>query len=156
GGGSDIPTPEPGVQIPDPASEMDNPIGPFVFEFTMPYIPQIELQPTQTVEAAGINMRLENLSITPSMTTAHFCYDYSEDRQVYPDESSVTMNETTVQASMGGQASIPEDDATQVCYDFGYYAPYELQPTTLTLTIPRLASAPQYTSERVAEFIRTL
>jgi hypothetical protein len=46
----------------------EQPVGPFVFEFSVPFTADlIALAPNQTVEANGIELALENVFITPSM-----------------------------------------------------------------------------------------
>ncbi len=50
-------------------------VGPFVFEFTVPFIPGQRVQVNQSVEHAGIKARLESVIITPSATSATMCFE---------------------------------------------------------------------------------
>ncbi len=47
--------------------------GPFVFNFTIPFLPSQTLSIQQTVEAGNIQVRLEEVSITPSESQATVC-----------------------------------------------------------------------------------
>lgn len=50
-------------------------IGPFVYEFTLPFIHGQVVEPQQSATASGITMRLERLVIAPSMTRGVICLD---------------------------------------------------------------------------------
>ena len=50
-------------------------VGPFTFDFSVPFIPGCTVEAQQTVEAAGIAVRLERVVVTPSETRAILCFD---------------------------------------------------------------------------------
>lgn len=51
------------------------PIGPFNFHFDVPIHPSRRLELHQTQQAAGIEMTLEDVLITPSLIEARLCFD---------------------------------------------------------------------------------
>jgi len=50
-------------------------VGPFAFDFSVPFIPGRVAEVNQTVEAAGVAMRLERVVVTPSETRAYLRFD---------------------------------------------------------------------------------
>jgi hypothetical protein len=59
---------------PSPAPAMQ-PVGPFVFEFAVPFNPGRKLPAPVTASASGIDITLENFVVTPSMIRAVLCFD---------------------------------------------------------------------------------
>lgn len=53
--------------------------GPFTFDFSVPFIPGQIVEVQQTVETAGVAMRLERVVITPSETRAILCFEPPDD-----------------------------------------------------------------------------
>jgi len=54
--------------------------GPFTFDFSVPFIPGQTVEVQQTVEAAGVAMKLERVVITPSETRAILCFAPPDDK----------------------------------------------------------------------------
>jgi hypothetical protein len=52
--------------------------GPFTFDFSVPFIPGRTVEVQQTVEAAGVAVRLKRVVITPSETRATVCFEPSD------------------------------------------------------------------------------
>ena len=50
-------------------------VGPFTFDFSVPFIPGRTIKVHQTVEAAGVAARLEQVVVTPSETRAILCFE---------------------------------------------------------------------------------
>jgi hypothetical protein len=50
-------------------------VGTFTFDFSMPFIPGRVTEVNQTVEAAGVAVRLERVVVTSSETRAYLCFD---------------------------------------------------------------------------------
>jgi len=78
-----IPLPEPsepGVII-APAQTLGEEVvsGPFTFDFSVPFIPGQTVEVQQTVETAGVAMKLERVVITPSETRAFLCFEPPDD-----------------------------------------------------------------------------
>ncbi len=53
--------------------------GPFIFDFSVPFIPGQTVEVQQEVETAGITMKLERVVITPSETRAILCFEPPDD-----------------------------------------------------------------------------
>ncbi|MFN8371826.1 MAG: hypothetical protein U0694_02970 [Anaerolineae bacterium] len=85
-------TPVPGIDNPM-GTQLINLIGPYVFEFTLPYIAEVVLEPMLSVESNGITMRLESLSVSPSMTLGRLCMQLSTQPGDWLPDLTITMNE---------------------------------------------------------------
>ncbi len=62
------------VKIPVSRAPDPNPLVEFHFSFSLPVYPEITFTPHLSTTAAGIEMRLEKVAITPSFTKAWLCY----------------------------------------------------------------------------------
>ena len=56
-------------------AEPFEPVGPFIFDFTVPFNPGRVMNEPQTVTAADIPMRLNRVVVTPSLTRLELCYE---------------------------------------------------------------------------------
>jgi hypothetical protein len=63
------------VLEPLPTPEEEAIVGPFTFDFSVPIIPGRVAEVNQTVEAAGVAVRLERVVVTPSETRAYLRFD---------------------------------------------------------------------------------
>jgi hypothetical protein len=63
------------VLEPLPTPEEEAIVGPFTFDFSVPFIPGRVADVNQTVEAAGVAVRLERVVVTPSETRAYLRFD---------------------------------------------------------------------------------
>ena len=70
--------------------------GPFTFDFSVSFTPGHALEVQQTVEAAGVAVKLERVVITPSETRAYLCFDP-------PDGESEDWWPTVSWSTAGGQ-----------------------------------------------------
>jgi hypothetical protein len=50
-------------------------VGPFTFDFSVPFIPGRTVEVHQTVQAAGVAITLEEMTVAPSETRAILCFD---------------------------------------------------------------------------------
>jgi hypothetical protein len=50
-------------------------VGPFTFDFSVPFNPGHSVEVQQTAEAAGVTVRLERVVVTPSETRAILCFE---------------------------------------------------------------------------------
>jgi hypothetical protein len=50
-------------------------VGPFTFDFSVPFIPGRTIEVQQTAEAAGVAVTLQRVVVTPSETRATLCFD---------------------------------------------------------------------------------
>jgi hypothetical protein len=69
--------PEPMVVVLEPLPTPDERaiVGPFTFDFSVPFIPGRVAEVNQTIEAAGVAVRLERVVVTPSETRAYLRFD---------------------------------------------------------------------------------
>jgi hypothetical protein len=63
----------------------------FRFEFTVPFYPAIQFEPNQTVEANGVPVTLQSLSITPASTKYTLCYDLPNEREWVMGNPQITV-----------------------------------------------------------------
>lgn len=99
---------------PTPLSKtQENLVGPFTFEFTVPFIAGQTVQVQQPVEQSGVTVNLERVIITPSQTRAEFCLEsqYKEIKQwaligeLKPDGSpSISGAETRLMNNIDGKS----------------------------------------------------
>jgi hypothetical protein len=68
---SDSPPAEPPMVV----VEEEAIVGPFTFDFSVPFIPGRVAEVNQTIEAAGVAVRLERVVVTPSETRAYLRFD---------------------------------------------------------------------------------
>jgi len=74
----DSPPAEPPMVVvlePLPTPEEEAIVGPFTFDFSVPFIPGRVAEVNQTVEAAGVAVHLERVVVTPSETRAYLRFD---------------------------------------------------------------------------------
>ncbi|MCK6576626.1 MAG: DUF4179 domain-containing protein [Anaerolineae bacterium] len=157
GGGSssaEEATPAPGIRLPM-GSVSGEQVGPFVFEFDLPFIPALELTPTQTVEANGVTMTLERMSVTPSMTVVDLCFDLPTPDDWMPDVT-LTAGETEAFLAGWGMQDLPVPGETRRCGTATFYAPYLLEPTTFTITAAALETSMDFTADRAQRFEEVL
>lgn len=78
----DSPPAEPPMVVvlePLPTPEEEAIVGPFTFDFSVPFIPGQTVEVQQTEEAAGVAMKLERVVVTPSETRAILCFEPPDD-----------------------------------------------------------------------------
>ena len=62
----------PTVYTPEPAEKV---IGPFTFDFTIPFYPAQVVEPQQTVSANGYTITLDRVAVAPSLLRSQICFD---------------------------------------------------------------------------------
>ncbi len=150
GGGSDA-TPEPGIAI-DFGIDPVNLLGVFTFDFDLPYIPAIQVSVDQTAEANGLSFSVGDMIVTPSATQLNICFDLPTPEDWTPSAVLTTGGAEISQASW---EIVSTEDSTR-CGILTFYAPYQQEPITFTLTINELVSPYAHTEEAIAEFERIL
>lgn len=60
---------------PLPAPDANSLIGPFIFDFSVPFHPGYTIEVQQTAESAGVAVRLERVVVAPSETRAFLCFE---------------------------------------------------------------------------------
>lgn len=121
----------------DPRVFHPDAIGPFVFEFSVPFIPAVTFEPDETAAINGLAMTLESVSVTPSLTRVQLCYDTPDDSQ--PWTPVVTLNTGEQVLDQQASSSMPSSDSARRCYDLGFLAPYDQTAATWTLTVSHLS-----------------
>lgn len=108
-------TPDEGANLMTPAPART--IGPFVFEFELPFIHGQVVEPQQSATAGGITMRLDRLVIAPSMTRGVVCLDPASE-QGYIPTLSLTVNDEPVSLTGTPPTLLStEPDSPPGCYD---------------------------------------
>ncbi|MCC6612386.1 MAG: DUF4179 domain-containing protein [Anaerolineae bacterium] len=69
--------------------ERIEPVGPFVFDFSVPFIPAQVYEQPLTAEANGLPIRIERVTITPSFTRLRYCFTPPDDNFSYYENANV-------------------------------------------------------------------
>jgi hypothetical protein len=121
--------------LPTPAPEAI--VGPFTFDFSVPFIPGHTVEVQQTVEAVGVAVRLERVVVTPSETRVILCFKP-------PDGVSkdwvpiITLDTGNGQELSGGVSSQLSGTSEEICYRDIYLDALTGQSGTWTLTVTEL------------------
>jgi hypothetical protein len=121
--------------LPAPAPEAI--VGPFTFDFSVPFIPGQTVEVQQTVEAAGVAVRLERVVVTPSETRVILCFEP-------PDGDSkdwvpiTTLDTGNGQELSGGVSSQLSGTSEEICYRDIYLDALTGRSGTWTLTVTEL------------------
>jgi hypothetical protein len=122
-------------------------IGNYHLRFRVPVYEGMTIAPEQTIDANGLSMRLETITLSPSYTNVLLCYD-PPDSNLAPEEND-WMPEATIK--IGGAEPVTylnfSDNGGnirkgQYCADLGFDAFYDMQPTTIVLAVERLSTSP--------------
>jgi len=112
-------------------------VGPFTFDFSVPFIPGRTVEVQQTVEAAGVAVRLERVVVAPSETRVILCFEP-------PDGDSkdwvpiITLDTGNGQDLSGGVRSQLSGTSEEICYRDIYLDALAGQSGTWTLTVTEL------------------
>ncbi len=125
------------LELPDPTTGDE--VEPFIFKFTIPFLPSQTLSIQQTVEVGGIQVRLEEVSITPSQTEAIMCVTPPAEGEAFTDWNPITEIDTGQGAplSVGAMTLFHQSDQ-EFCHRLIF--PYALadQPGQWTMTVTEL------------------
>ena len=109
--------------------------GPFTFDFSVPFIPGQTVEVQQTMEAAGVAMRLERVVVTPSETRAILCFEP-------PDDIEWTLladlDAGDGGALHGGVVGRPDDVSGRECHRVSYMESLTSKSGEWTLTVTEL------------------
>jgi len=119
------------------------PIGPFEFEFSALVHPALTLEPNQTIEARGLSMTLESVSITPMQTTARVCYDMPDTQDWMPKATLALDEEVGILTgiSITGTKQEMALETERRCRDLSFQVFHEETPDSLTLDVGSLATS---------------
>lgn len=134
-------------------------VGPFTFDFSVPFIPGRTIEVHQTVEAAGVAVRLEQVVVTPSETRAILCFEPPDEdhREWIPittldagDEQDLSgivkpLSGATWYVRSGrlrfkpdGSVSAVDETEKEGCYRYSFLASLHDQRGEWTLTVTEL------------------
>jgi hypothetical protein len=146
-GGFDAPYLQPGS---DNNSRMRNiPLmGSTEFNFRVPVLKGIEIPVNQAVEANGVKMRLESVTVNRSHTDVTLCFDMPSkqdwqllkatirigDSEEYPYSSA----SNAISGNIKGDYGL---DAPERCTELGFDAPYDGNATVINVTVPYLITS---------------
>jgi len=123
-------------------------VGPFTFDFSVPFIPGRTVEVHQTVKAAGVAITLEEVVVTPSETRATLCFD--------PPDGG---NKKWLVITPGSGQDLSCGDVSQLsgtgeeCHCVTYLGALAGRSGTWTLTVTELVGfdlAPPYEQTRLA------
>jgi hypothetical protein len=143
--GSPAEPPEPMVVALQPMSE-GTIVGPFTFDFSVPFIPGHAIEVQHTVEAAGVAVKLERIVVTPSETRAFLCFEppHGDGKEWTPIVTLGTADEIVAMVNETGEEG---------CYSCDFFALLHNRRGEWTLTVSELVGfdlAPPWEQTRLA------
>lgn len=117
-------------------------VGPFVFDFTVPLYPATIIEPMQTVDAEGIPVTLEQISVTPANTSVRVCYPLPDRRDWQPEVSVAIegVEGLPLGASLVGGKTVSFDDE-RWCRDMAFSLFYDQEPAQLIVSVDYLTAS---------------
>jgi hypothetical protein len=106
---------ERGTPQPVESGPARTPVGPFVFEFTIPLIRGQEIAPEQSASDGETTLTLERLVIAPSMTRALMCFDPPL-AQAYAPALSLTIDGEAVVLESATRVEDAPEGSAEGCY----------------------------------------
>ena len=122
------------VLEPLPTPEEEAIVGPFTFDFSVPFIPGRVAEVNQTVEAAGVAVRLERVVVTPSETRAYLRFDPPGGAEM-GWTAIVTLKAPGDESGQSGFYSVKDDPPV---HQYGFLAPLYDRYGEWTLTVTEL------------------
>lgn len=131
----EAPTDE-GLSVPMPVSAIE-PIGPFVFEFTLPVIRGQVVEPEQSASVDDLTLTLNRLVVAPSFTRGELCFEGAANETYF---AFVTVSVDGEEVLAQTEATISEAPAgsPEGCYDLRINAPLYDRPGAWQLSIDKL------------------
>jgi hypothetical protein len=116
-------------------------IGNYHLTFRMPVYKGLTTTPNQTVEAGGISMRLENITFTPSYTTALLCYTQPLTPKI-PETIEWMFSDVLLQVDEGEAISPDQIQAgsQKDCVEVGFAVASDHPPLRMVITVPELSA----------------
>lgn len=128
-------TPRSGIHVNGYLS-LQNPIGPFSFQFDLPVVPALELTPNQFVTVEDTTVSLETLSITPSSIAARFCYEMPDERGWVP-VINLSIGDAIITPTLLNM-DMPSAETATLCGTHVFFASPLPQPVTLRFSVDEL------------------
>ena len=126
-------------------------LGPYTFDFTVPFIPAVVVEPQLTVMTDGLPMTLEWAAVTPSSTKARVCFDVDDPEETWMPIASMDMGDRDIQ-DLGFLHVQPRGETigNRRCVEMDFLVPYAQRPTRRTLVVERLQGAPAWNPAALA------
>ncbi|MFO7917866.1 MAG: DUF4179 domain-containing protein [Anaerolineae bacterium] len=124
-------------------------VGTFAFDFSVPFIPGRVVEVDQTVETAGVAMRLERVVVTPSEARAYLRFDPPTEVET-SWTSIVTLRAPDDRKTRGDFYAVADDSPVHV---YGFPAPLHERQGEWTLKVTELVGTelvPPYEQVRLA------
>lgn len=114
-------------------------VGPFSFDFSIPFLPSQTLSPQQSTEVRRIKILLEEMVITPSQTQATLCATPLSNDGAFTDWTPITTLKTNQGELMSsGAATVLRQTDQEICYRLTFPYPLADQSGQWTLTVTEL------------------
>jgi hypothetical protein len=130
-------------------------IGNYHLRFQVPVYEGMTIAPEQTIDAHGLSMRLETITLSPSYTNVLLCYDppnlnlATEENDWMPD-ATIKIGEAEPVICLNFSDNGGNVGKGQYCANLGFDVFYDMQPTTVVLAVERLStSLPDLLSEEL-------
>lgn len=136
-------SPPPGVPL-APGTE---PVGPFVFEFSVPVYSAQVVEPDQDATVEDVTLTLTRAAYAPSLTRLTLCTDALHIEENWFPVVSLDTGAEIVESN--GSSPLMTGDG-RLCYDLDFLAPYERTATTWTLTVSRMERTVLFAPEEIA------
>ncbi len=122
-----------------PALTRGNEVGPFIFNFSIPFLSYQTLSIEQTVEAAGARVQLVEIEIAPSQTQAILCVTPPAEGAGYVDWIPIiTLTTGSGREVSGGGSQVISEKDQEICHQLFFPHPLADQPGEWTLTVTEL------------------
>lgn len=120
---------------------VENPPEPFVFEFSIPLIAGVILEPNVTLEDQGLAVTVERITLSPSQTEVRLCHELPDPRDWQPVAHLVIGDEPALPSGWGIVSREEFLNTERRCRDMRFDGFYEGEPVTLSLTVDRLETS---------------
>ncbi len=150
GGGSDAeagnaeaPAEALAVYTPEPAEKV---IGPFTFDFTIPFYPAQVVEPQQAISANDHTVTLNRVAVAPSLLRSQICFDWALDPTTFPrislmiDGEPVTPMPDEMNPLVAQRLLATLNPSTGGCYDMQINQSFYQRSGDWTLSIDSLAT----------------
>lgn len=126
---------------PKPADYIE-PIGPFNFDFTLPVYPPVIIKQAQTIQVKGLSMTLQQVTVTPTKTTAMICFKLP-DSQDWIAEGTVNMGDNKGYLAGGGliDGKVAPSKGANRCSNLMFNVFHSTKPSALTVNIDHVATS---------------
>ncbi len=119
---------------------LEKKIGPFIFDFTVPFIHGQIVEPQPSVTASGITVRLDRLVVAPSMTRGVVCIDPASEPGYVPLLSLTVDGEPVDMTQAIATLTASEGESQPGCYDLRINQSFYQRSGEWKLSIDNLAN----------------